>query len=131
MTQNTNEFDAVPTPLPMLEKRRIETSIIKHVFDVLEECYCREEAEKVIEQVVRKSAIEQGEEFRKIHNSETSSSETDLDDFAKLSDLWEMDGVLEKEVHVTRRDRLEYGMVHCAYAKMYREKTIMQGVCWI
>lgn len=105
-----------PAPLAMLEKRRIEAAIIKNVFDVLVERHGRKEAEEVISRAVIKSSIEQGKEFRARHGGEP-----DLEDFAALSDLWEMGGVLEKEIHVSTPDRLEYDMVRCGYADMYRE----------
>ena len=38
--------------LPMIEKRRIEAAVLKHVFDVLVERHGREEAEKVIGEAV-------------------------------------------------------------------------------
>lgn len=103
-------------PLPMLEKRRIEAAILKNVFDVLVERHGREEAEEVISQAVIQSSIEQGKEFRKKHGGNP-----DLKDFAALSDLWEMDGALKKKIHVSTADRLDYDMVYCGYAQMYRE----------
>ncbi|HFC04280.1 MAG TPA: 2-amino-thiazoline-4-carboxylic acid hydrolase, partial [Rhizobiales bacterium] len=103
-------------PLPMLEKRRIEAAMIKNVFDVLVERHGREEAEAVISQAVIKSSIEQGREFREQHGGEPG-----LEDFAALSDLWEMGGALKKKWLVKNADRLEYDMVHCGYADMYRE----------
>lgn len=105
-----------PAPLPMLEKRRIEATIIKNVFDVLIERHGQKEAEEVISQAVIKSSIEQGKEFRKQHGGEP-----DLKDFAALSSLWEMGGVLQRNIHVSTPDRLEFDMVHCGYADMYKE----------
>jgi len=116
MRDKKNRTPEKRPPLPMLEKRRIEAAIIKHVFDVLVERHGRAEAEEVISKAVIKSAIEQGKEFREKHGSNP-----DLKDFAALSDLWEMDGALKKKVHVSTAERLEYDMIHCGYAQMYRE----------
>ncbi len=116
MTSDKKDKSNDQTPLPMLEKRRIEAAIIKNVFDVLEERHGRKEAEEVISQAVIKSSVEQGKEFRKQHGGEP-----DLKDFAALSDLWEMGGALEKKVHLSTPDRLEYDMVRCGYADMYQE----------
>ncbi len=116
MTVNTNDKISKTAPLPMLEKRRIEAAIIKNIFDVLEERHGREEAEEVISQAVIKSSVEQGKEFRQQHGGEP-----DLKDFAALSSLWEMDGALKKDILVSTADRLEYNMVHCGYADMYKE----------
>jgi len=116
MTVNEKDENSKPTPLPMLEKRRIEAAIIKNIFDVLEKRHGRKEAEEVISQAVIKSSIEQGKEFRQQHGGEP-----DLKDFAALSSLWEMDGALKKDMLVSTPDKLEYNMVHCGYADMYKE----------
>jgi hypothetical protein len=100
----------------MLEKRRIEAAIIKNVFDVLMEKYTRKEAEEVISQAVIRSAIEQGKEFRKMHGGEP-----DLEDFAALAKLWEMSGALERKVLEKTPERLDFDMVYCGYAEMYKE----------
>ena len=116
MTVNSKDKNSKSPPLPMLEKRRIEAAIIKNIFDVLEERHGRKEAEEVISQAVIKSSIEQGKEFRQQHGGEP-----DLKDFAALSSLWEMDGALKKDMLVSTADKLEYNMVHCGYADMYKE----------
>jgi len=112
-------------PLPMLEKRRIEAAIIKQVFDVLVERHGQDEAKQVISQAVIKSAIEQGKEFRTQHEAQ-NDGKPDLKDFAALSSLWEMGGALKKEIHVSTDAQLDYDMVHCAYADMYREMGLAE-----
>ena len=113
---NKAEHKEDNAPLPMLEKRRIEAAIIKNVFDVLEDRHGRKEAEEVISEAVIKSAIEQGKEFRAKHDGVP-----DLEDFAALSSLWEMGGVLERDILVKTPERYEFNMVRCGYADMYRE----------
>lgn len=109
------------SPMPMLEKRRIEAEIIKEIYDVLVEKTGKELAQEVIGEAVRKSAIAQGREFR-----DTLDHTPDLQDFARLSDLWEMGGALKKEMLHESADRLEYNMTHCAYARMYREMGLAE-----
>lgn len=116
MAVNAKDKNKKSAPLPMLEKRRIEAAIIKNIFDVLKERHGRKEAEEVISQAVIKSSIQQGKEFRQQHGGEP-----DLKDFAALSSLWEMDGALKKDILVSTPDKLEYNMVHCGYADMYKE----------
>ena len=121
MTKSKENKNSDPAPLAMLEKRRIEAAMIKNVYDVLVERHGKKEAEEVISQSVIQSAIEQGKEFRKKHIQERHGSEPDLKDFAALSSLWEMGGALERNVLVSTPDRLEYDMVRCGYADMYKE----------
>lgn len=102
--------------LPMIEKRRIEAAVLKHVFDVLVERHGREEAEKVIGDAVSNSAIAQGKEFR-----DKEDHEPDLKDFADLLPLWKMDGALEMDVIEEGPDRLEFNITRCRYSEMYKE----------
>ena len=108
--------DQASDELPILEKRRIEAAILKHVFDVIEARSGRAEAEAVIGEAVQRSAVEQGRYFR-----DKLGREPDLLDFNALSALWEAGGALEREVLVASAERLEYNMTRCAYAEMYRE----------
>ncbi len=112
----TDDKDTDTAPIAMLEKRKIEAEIIKHVFDVLVQRYGRKEAEDIITETVVKSSTQQGKEFGKQHGGEPS-----LQDFAALSHLWEMGGALKKEMLVSTPERLEYNMVHCGYADMYKK----------
>jgi len=102
--------------LPMIEKRRIEAAVLKHVFDVLVERHGREEAEKVIGEAVSNSAIAQGKEFR-----EKEPSEPDLENFADLLPLWQMDDALQIEVLEKGPDRLDFNVKRCRYSEVYKE----------
>lgn len=102
--------------LPMIEKRRIEAAILKHVFDVLVERHGREEAEKVIGEAVSDSAIAQGKEFR-----EKEPQEPTLENFADLLPLWQMDDALQIEVLEKGPDRLDFDVKRCRYSEVYKE----------
>ncbi|MBC7282201.1 L-2-amino-thiazoline-4-carboxylic acid hydrolase [Hoeflea sp.] len=102
--------------LPMIEKRRIEASILKCVFDVLVERHGREEAETVVGQAVSNSAIAQGAEFRA-----REPEEPNLEDFADLLPLWQMDNALEIEVLEKAPERLDFNVTRCRYSEVYKE----------
>lgn len=102
--------------LPMIEKRRIEAAVLKHVFDVLVERHGREEAEKVIGEAVSNSAIAQGKEFR-----EKEPQEPTLENFADLLPLWQMDDALQIEVLEKGPDRLDFNVKRCRYSEVYKE----------
>ena len=102
--------------LPMIEKRRIEAAVLKHVFDVLVERHGREEAEKVIGEAVSDSAIAQGKEFR-----EKEPQEPTLENFADLLPLWQMDDALQIEVLEKGPDRLDFDVKRCRYSEVYKE----------
>ena len=112
---NTN-----PTLLAMLEKRRIEAAMIKNIYDVLVERHGKVEAQEVISIAVINSSVEQGTEFRTKHKIKTGN-EPGLSDFANLSDLWEMGGALKKNMITKTSKNLEYDMLDCAYARMYKD----------
>jgi len=107
-------------PLAMLEQRRIEARLVKNIYDVLVERHGADEAKEVISLAIINAAVEQGAHFRAQHESE-HGGDPGLKDFAALGQLWEMDGALERKVHLESEERLEYDIVHCAYADMYRE----------
>ncbi len=107
-------------PLAMLEQRRIEARLIKNIYDVLVEHHGADEAKEVIGKAIISAAIKQGARFRAEHEAE-NGSEPGLLDFAALGHLWEMDGALVRNVHLESDERLEYDIVHCAYADMYRK----------
>ncbi len=55
--------DTARSPIPMFEQRRIEATILKHVYDTLKKSHGMEVAQKTIAEAVRASSIEQAREF--------------------------------------------------------------------
>lgn len=102
--------------LPMLARRRIEAEIIRPIYDALVTRLGREEADAFLTDVIRQSAIAQGESLAAETNGETS-----LQSFADLMQRWTAGGALA--IEETRRDEthLEFNVVRCRYAEMYRE----------
>ena len=114
----------IATPLPMLEKRRIEAAILGEVYHVLKERHGTSEAREIIGAAVIKSAVAQGQEFRDKHTAKNGT--TDLTDLAALGAQWEMNGALKREVLVKKPDQYDFNMVHCAYAKMYSDMGLAE-----
>ncbi|MBV9554484.1 MAG: 2-amino-thiazoline-4-carboxylic acid hydrolase, partial [Alphaproteobacteria bacterium] len=50
-------------PLPMLERRRIEAAMLKHVYDTLKASHGETVARQTVADAVRRSSVEQAAEF--------------------------------------------------------------------
>lgn len=102
--------------LPILERRRIEAMILKHVYDVISERSGKAEAEAVIGETCSRSAIEQGR-----HLAEDLGRAPDLEDFAAIMPNWTREDALEIEPLEMTADRMDFNVTRCRYAEMYRE----------
>jgi len=102
--------------ISMLELRRIEAAILKDVYDVAVERLGEEEAREIISQAVSNSAIAQGKSMRG-----DQKEQPDLEDFADLIPLWELNGVLEVDILHRSKERLDFNVNKCSYSEMYRE----------
>ncbi len=100
----------------MLEKRRIEAELVKEFYDVLLTRMPKSEAQDIIRESIANSAITQGKAFRAGFDHEP-----DLQDFASHLHLWEKDNALDREVLERTKDRLDYNITRCEYARMYRD----------
>ena len=104
------------TPLPMLERRRIEANILKQVYETLKARYGQAEAAKVIGDAVRSASIKQGEEM-----AASVGGNTSIQTFADLQPLWTMDGALELDVIRQDEQHMDFNVTRCRYSEMYRE----------
>ncbi|KAB6717111.1 2-amino-thiazoline-4-carboxylic acid hydrolase [Roseobacter sp. TSBP12] len=102
--------------LPILERRRIEAMILKHVLDVITERAGREEAEAVIGETCSRSAIEQGKAL-----AEDLGHAPNLSDFADILPNWTKEDALEMDVLVTEPDQMAFNVTRCRYAEMYQD----------
>ncbi|MCF3936709.1 L-2-amino-thiazoline-4-carboxylic acid hydrolase [Acuticoccus sp. M5D2P5] len=102
--------------LPMLARRRIEAEIIRPVYEELVERLGRAEADQLLTRVIRKSAIAQGEAM-----AEAQGGDKGIEGFAALLPRWTAGGALEIDEKVSTPDHLEFDVVRCRYAEMYRE----------
>jgi hypothetical protein len=107
--------------ISMLEKRRIEAEMIKNIYDVIVKKHGKKIAQEIISEAVIGSAIEQGKAFREEHEKLHGESEPDLLDFAELTKLWDIDDALTREVLHKSADRLDYNILRCEYANMYKK----------
>jgi hypothetical protein len=102
--------------LAMLEKRRIEAAILKHVYETLKASHGAEVAKRTIAESVRQSAIEQAREFAAAVGGKTS-----IKTFAERQEVWLRGGALEREVLEQSDARYRFNVTRCKYAEMYRD----------
>ena len=102
--------------LPMLEKRRIEAAILKHVYDTLKASHGVEVAKRAVADAVRSSSVEQATEFAAKVGGKTS-----LGTFIERQELWTRGGALEREVIEESDTRYRFNVTRCKYAEMYRD----------
>jgi len=102
--------------LAMLEKRRIEAAILKHIYDTLKASHGVEVAKTTIAQAVRRSAIEQAGQFAAAVDGKTS-----LKTFVDRQELWIRGGALEREVLEQSDTKYRFNVTRCKYAEMYRD----------
>jgi predicted hydrocarbon binding protein len=103
-------------PLPMLERRRIEANILKHVYETLKASHGKEIAQKAIGDAVRAASIQQGQEMAAMVHGKTS-----MQTFADLRPLWTLDNALEIEVLQQDDTMMDFNITRCRYAETYRE----------
>ncbi len=106
-------------PLPILQQRRIEANILKHVYENLSERFGKEQAREIVQETVSQSAIEQGKTF-----ANQIDGDPNLKDFYDILPLWSRDGALEIDVLEASPDKLDFNVKRCRYAEMYREMGI-------
>ncbi len=106
-------------PLPILQQRRIEANILKHVYENLSERFGKEQAREIVQETVSQAAIEQGKTF-----ADQIDGDPNLKDFYDILPLWSRDGALEIDVLEASPDKLDFNVKRCRYAEMYREMGI-------
>jgi hypothetical protein len=103
-------------PLPMLERRRIEAAILKHVYDTLKASHGEAVARQTLADGVRRSAMEQAAQFAAQVGGKTS-----LQTFIDRQSLWTAGGALAVEVKERTEKTYVFNVTRCRYAEMYRE----------
>lgn len=101
--------------MPILQRRRIEAMVLKHVYEVIRERSGEEEARAVVGQAVSNAAIEHGKGF-----AEALGRTPDLEDFLGIMPLWTKDDALSIEVIDAGKDRLDFNVTRCRYSEMYK-----------
>ena len=101
---------------PMLEKRRVEAAILKHVYDTLKASHGELVARKAVADAVRSSSIEQAAEFAAAVGGKTS-----MQTFIDRQELWTRGGTLERQVIEQSDTKYRFNVTRCRYAEMYRD----------
>jgi len=102
--------------MAMLEKRRIEAAILKHVYDTLKASHGVEVAKRTIAESVRQSAMAQAQEMAARVGGNTS-----LQTFIDRQELWMRGGALERDIIEQSDTRYRFNVTRCKYAEMYRD----------
>ena len=102
--------------LPMLERRRIEAAILKHVYDTLKQSHGEDVARRTLADAVRRSSIEQAAELAAKVDGKTS-----MQTFIDRQAQWRAGDALTVEVKEQTDTSYVYNVTRCRYAEMYRE----------
>ncbi len=105
-----------PQALAMLERRRIEAAILKHVYDTLKASHGKDVARSTLASAVRASAMVQAREM-----ADKVSGHTSMQTFIDRQELWTRGGALEREVLEQNEGRYRFNVTRCKYAEMYRD----------
>ncbi len=102
--------------MPILERRRIEAQLLRHVYDEACRRLGEAEARALIGASVSNAAIEHGRAF-----AEALGREPTFDDFRAILPLWIAGDALEIDLVAADAERFEFDVTRCRYAEMYRE----------
>ena len=102
--------------LPMLERRRIEAGILKHVYETLKASHGEADAKRAIANSVRRASIEQGAQMAAEDGGRTS-----MQTFIDRQELWTRGGALAIDVKAETPERFTFNVTRCEYARMYKE----------
>lgn len=102
--------------MPILERRRLEAVLLKHVYDEAAARLGEAEARALVGAAVSRAAIEHGRRL-----AETLGRPPTLEDFRAILPLWTEGGALEIELLASDAERFEFNVTRCRYAEMYRE----------
>jgi hypothetical protein len=102
--------------MAMLEKRRIEAAILKHVYDTLKASHGVETAKRTIAAAVRESSIEQARQLAAAVGGNTS-----MQTFVDRQEAWLRGGALERDIIEQSDTRFRFNVTRCKYAEMYRD----------
>jgi|APMI01.1.fsa_nt_gi hypothetical protein len=115
MTDDADHRPHAPETLAILEKRKIEGEILKHVFETARASHGEKAARALIAEAVRRSAIQQGERFAAAQPEGPS-----LEHFIETQELWTRGGALEIETIEKGPDVYAFNVTRCRYAETYR-----------
>src|SRR5262245_61802270 len=100
----------------ILQRRRIEAEIIKPIYEEMKAAFGVGAARGVIERAIKKAASEAGKQFAAMAKDGTS-----LASFSAIQPLWTKEDALRIEPLREDAEHLDFNVVRCRYAEMYRE----------
>ncbi|MDR2350984.1 MAG: L-2-amino-thiazoline-4-carboxylic acid hydrolase [Deltaproteobacteria bacterium] len=100
----------------LLERRRIEAEILKHVHDALVEDVGEERAKASIAKAIRRAAAEAGAKA-----AAKTGGKPGTRSLAAIQGTWSAGGALELEVTELTDTAYSYKVTRCVYAEMYEE----------
>ena len=103
--------------IPVLEKRRLQAQVIKPIWEELVARLGPEEARDILDQAIRKAAIEEGRALA----AASPDGDTSMPAFIRLYDNWKTGGALETTTLQATDERFDFDVTRCRYAEMYRE----------
>jgi predicted TIM-barrel enzyme len=101
--------------MAMLERRRIEAGILKHVYETLKASHGPAVAAETVGAAVRAASIEQGQQVAGAVGGRTS-----LQTFVESMEPWLRGGALTIDVKEQSAERYRFDVKACKYAEMYR-----------
>jgi hypothetical protein len=101
--------------MAMLERRRIEAGILKHVYETLKASHGATVAAATIAAAVRDASIEQGKSVAAAVDGKTS-----LQTFVDSMEPWLRGGALTIDIKEQTAQRYRFDVKACKYAEMYR-----------
>jgi hypothetical protein len=102
--------------LPMLERRRVEAQILRHVYETLKSSHGVDVAQQAVANAVKASSIEQANAMAAAVNGQTS-----MQTFVDRQSQWTAGGALEIEVLEQSDEVYRFDVKRCRYSEMYRE----------
>ncbi len=108
--------------IPTLTKRRLQAAVIKPVYEEMVTELGDEKAQSILDNAIRKAAIEEAGEFA----CKAPGGKTSLRSFIDLFGLWTAGGALEIEVHEESETHFSFDVTRCQYAETYLEMGIGQ-----
>lgn len=110
----------------LLERRRIEAEFAKGLLDALAEDVGRERAVSILAKAVIRLAEKSGENFADQTRGKAEESRPDLVAYAEILPIWRQGDALAIDLKTSEPTRLEFDVVRCRYAEMYRELGVAE-----
>jgi predicted TIM-barrel enzyme len=101
--------------MAMLEQRRVEAGILKHVYETLKASHGQAVAAQTIGAAVRAASIEQGQQV-----AGAAGGKTSMQTFVDSMEPWLRGGALTIDVKAQTSERYRFDVKACKYAEMYR-----------